>query len=407
MRIMGKNILILTHEYSSDTKPNARWTKVVSYFAREWAKDNRVIVIVNSSKFPKFYFFFGRIVKWVAKRNSKDPALITDQTWRESFDFDDAGIRVYNRPMLKLFPHAKYLDCQLKRQKKEIVAILKENNFVPDIVDGHWLNPQLDLIISLGQYYNAKTAIVLHREAKTSSYYTREIEMKLNLIGKVGCRSHYGAKVLSENLTLKEMPFVCSSGITDKYVETAVTDKKVFSSSLTQIVTVSRLLDWKCIDSAIKGVYDSFAGRSFQYKIMGEGPERESIQALINENKIQDQIKLTGKIPREEVIENLKGADLFVLISKNETFGLVYLEAMLQGCITIASKNGGVDGIIVDGENGFLCNEGDEQDLERTIKKILCLSNEEKQAVSLRARQTALNYTDSKVAKRYLDIISQ
>ena len=42
------------------------------------------------------------------------------------------------------------------------------------------------------------------------------------------------------------------------------------------------------------------------------------------------------------------------MISKNEAFGLVYLEAMLAGCI-VASRNG-IDGIIIDGYNGFLCD---------------------------------------------------
>lgn len=403
---MGKNILILTHEYSSDTKPNGRWTKVVSYFAHEWAKENRVIVVVNSSKFPKFYYLFGSILKWVAKYYSKDPALITDQTWRKSFDFDDAGIRVYNRPMLKWLPHAKYSVKHINRQKQEIISILRKQDFFPDIIDGHWLNPQLDLIILLGKYYKSKTAIVLHREAITRSYYTSEIEEKLNLIDKVGCRSHFAAKTLIDNLALSEKPFVCSSGIPDKYIETAVKKKTVLSSKQIHIVTVSRLMDWKCIDVAIKGVDNALKFDDYRYSIIGEGPEAPRLNALIAEREIGNKVKLTGRLAREEVLENLKACDLFVLISKHETFGLVYLEAMLQGCITIASRKGGVDGIIVDGENGFLCEENDENDLEAVIKKILSLSTEEKQTISLKARETALNYTDSKVAKRYLDIIS-
>lgn len=402
-----KNILILTHQYSSDTKPNGRWTKVVSYFAHEWAKENNVLIIINSSKFPKFYYFFGSVLRWVAKLNSKDPALITDQSWRQPFDYDDAGIKVYNRPMLKFWPHASYSNFQIKNQVKEIVTICEQNGFKPDIIDAHWLNPQLDLLKPLGDYYHAKTALVLHSEAIKSQYHTHSNERKLNKLNKVGCRSHYGVKVLNENLTLKEIPFVCSSGIPDKYINTAVKEKNVFSSSQIHIVTVSRLMDWKYIDTAIKGIDNVLKSEDYSYSIIGEGPEFPKLNALIVERKIENKVKLTGRLPREEVLEKLKACDLFVLISKHETFGLVYLEAMLQGCITIASKNGGVDGIIVDGENGFLCNEGDEQDLERTIKKILCLNNEEKQAVSLRARQTALNYTDSKVAKRYLDIISQ
>ena len=403
---MGKNILILTHQYSSDTRPNGRWTKVVSYFAHEWAKDNNVLVIVNSSKFPKLYYLFGWVLRWVAKKNSKDPALIEDQSWRKDFEFDDDGIKVYNRPMLKFWPHAMYPSYQLRRQTKEIISILEKNGFKPDVIDGHWLNPQLDLLISLGDYYKAKTALVLHMEAITPRYYTRCIERKLNQIGRLGCRSHHGAKTIYENLELREKPFVCSSGIPDKYVATAVKEKEVFNSSQIKVVTVSRLMDWKCLDAAIKGVDEALPGMDYHYTIMGDGPEKPNLQAIIDEKKISSQVKLAGRLPREEVLENLKGADLFVLISKHETFGLVYLEAMLQGCITIASKNGGVDGIIVDGENGFLCEENNANELAEVIQRIIQMSNEEKQAISMRARQTALNYTDSKVAARYLAEIS-
>lgn len=403
---MGKNILILTHQYSSDTKPNGRWTKVVSYFAQEWAKDNNVLVIINSTKFPKLYYFFGGMMRLIARLTSKDPALITDQDWRQPFNFSDNGIRVYNRPMLKFLPHGKYFKFQLNNQVKEIVSILEENQFKPDIIDGHWLNPQLDLLLSLGDYYKAKTALVVHSEAVTSRYYTRSNAKKLNRLDKVGCRSHYGAKTLFEKLKLNKEPFVCSSGITDKYATTAVENKIIFQSTQKHIVTIGRLLDWKCIDSAIVGVDDALKGTEYSYSIMGDGPEMDSLQKLINKRGITDKVKLLGRLPREQVIENLKSADIFVLISEHETFGLVYLEAMLQGCITVAAWEGGVDGIIKDGINGFLCKQDDPEDLAKVIEKIAQTPVETLNLISKKAQETALEYTDSKVAARYLANIS-
>ena len=166
-------------------------------------------------------------------------------------------------------------------------------------------------------------------------------------------------------------------------------------------------MDWKCIDSAINGVDDALKGTDYQYSIMGDGPEMQSLQRLIDKRGISEKVKLLGRLPREQVIENLKDADIFVLISEHETFGLVYLEAMLQGCITIAAWEGGVDGIIEDGINGFLCRQDDSEDLTDVIKRIVQLPQGKLQDISRKAQETALNYTDSKVAKRYLDIISQ
>ena len=56
-----------------------------------------------------------------------------------------------------------------------------------------------------------------------------------------------------------------------------------------------------------------------------------------------------------EVI-TLGQSDVFVLPSVNETFGMVYLEAMSQGCIPIGTSGEGIDGIIENGKNGYLCD---------------------------------------------------
>lgn len=70
------------------------------------------------------------------------------------------------------------------------------------------------------------------------------------------------------------------------------------------------------------------------------------------------------------------------MISRSETFGLVYLEAMARGCITIASWREEFDGIIEDGMNGFLCEAGDSEDFARVIKKIRQMSVAELSRIS-------------------------
>ena len=115
---------------------------------------------------------------------------------------------------------------------------------------------------------------------------------------------------------------------------------------------------------------------------------------------------LLGRINRDELQNRMHASQVFVLISKHETFGLVYLEAMLQGCIVIASKFGGVDGIIRDGKNGFLCEEGNEQELIEIFNRIKGLSKREKQKLSQNAVTTAKHFSEYDVAKRYLKNIT-
>ena len=76
---------------------------------------------------------------------------------------------------------------------------------------------------------------------------------------------------------------------------------------------------------------------------------------------------------------------------------------MAQGCLTIASRKEGFDGIIIDGENGFLCNAGDVDDLAATIQRIRTMSPEQRKRISENAVLTARGLTDTKAATFYLE----
>ena len=82
---------------------------------------------------------------------------------------------------------------------------------------------------------------------------------------------------------------------------------------------------------------------------------------------------------------------------------MVYLEAMARGCITIASRDEGFDGIIRDGVNGFLCKAGDEAELASILKRIKEMPQEELHRISDNAVSTAHELTDERVAKDYLN----
>lgn len=95
-------------------------------------------------------------------------------------------------------------------------------------------------------------------------------------------------------------------------------------------------------------------------------------------------------------------ADVFCMISHDEAFGLVYIEAMAAGCITIASREDGFDGIIKDGDNGFLCEAGNVEELTSIINKISNLDCSDLKRISENAIKTANEMTDSKVSASYI-----
>lgn len=92
--------------------------------------------------------------------------------------------------------------------------------------------------------------------------------------------------------------------------------------------------------------------------IGGDGEERNNLKKLIDNYGLNNSIKLLGELNREEVAINMQECDCFILASRNETFGIVYIEAMNFGKPVIATITGGPDtfinekcGLLVENEN--------------------------------------------------------
>ena len=126
---------------------------------------------------------------------------------------------------------------------------------------------------------------------------------------------------------------------------------------------------------------------------------------VANNLRVSDKVHLLGRQERDEVVRQMDESDVFVMISRNEAFGLVYLEAMARGCITIASRKEGFDGIIQDGVNGFLCEAGNTDELASIITRLRQMPINELQKISDAAVKTASELTDEKAAAYYLSQI--
>src|SRR5205085_10613023 len=91
--------------------------------------------------------------------------------------------------------------------------------------------------------------------------------------------------------------------------------------------------------------------------LMGDGPERPAAERLARKKGISDRIIFMGKV--DDVHEKLGVADLMLLPSELESFGLAALEGMACEVPCIASNVGGIPEVIDDGKTGFLAPIGD------------------------------------------------
>ena len=166
---------------------------------------------------------------------------------------------------------------------------------------------------------------------------------------------------------------------------------------------VGRMVFYKHPQAVAEALYEVYPQKDFFLRYIGqEDTATKSTSDYVLNNQLGDAVSLLGKIEREKIINWYDKSDCFVMISDHEVFGLVYLEAMSRGCITIAGNNGGMEGIIKSGENGFLCTPGNAEELASIIKMINKMSAAEKKRISDNAKQTARDFSDWNAAEIYL-----
>lgn len=103
--------------------------------------------------------------------------------------------------------------------------------------------------------------------------------------------------------------------------------------------------------------------------LVGEGPELSEAQNLVRELGLEEKVQFLGK--QDEVAELFAAADLFLLPSEKESFGLVALEAMAAGVPVIGSNAGGIPEVVVHGQTGYLADVGDVDAMARYATSLL------------------------------------
>jgi len=132
--------------------------------------------------------------------------------------------------------------------------------------------------------------------------------------------------------------------------------------------------------------------------IIGDGPDRSQCEILSRELGIQEHVKFLGK--QTEVIRILSLADLFLMPSQSESFGLSALEAMACSVPVISSSVGGLPELQVHGQTGFIAEIGD---VDRMAKYAVdLLSSPAKYALFAKAaRERAIEFDAPKIVALY------
>jgi N-acetyl-alpha-D-glucosaminyl L-malate synthase BshA len=133
--------------------------------------------------------------------------------------------------------------------------------------------------------------------------------------------------------------------------------------------------------------------------MVGDGPERARVEQRCRQSGTCGQITFIGNLPLVE--EVLKGADLFLLPSESESFGLAALEALACEVPVIATRAGGLPEVVTDGETGLLYPVGDVDGMAEGAARLLA-DEPRRRAMGEAARRRAVEvFATDKVVARY------
>lgn len=249
---------------------------------------------------------------------------------------------------------AKIIGRVVKEYKIEVIELLSLHNLAFKLQKRF---PTLKVVVQfpgpLGRWFYLKATRGLKNLFANGDGYTQTV--KLNPL----------TKLIPNGVDLDKFARLDKS-------EVSLREKYGIDKDVKIILSVGRLVPLKNYPLGIEAMkrlslyYDKFI-----YLIAGEGSEREKLERQIVEQGLQGKVRLLGAIANKDLAELYSLADVFILTSAYESFGIVLVEAFACGVPVVATDVGGVSQIVEEGQEGFLVPSGNAELLAERIHLLL------------------------------------
>lgn len=372
---------MITELFPADDYDTSR-TRALYDLVKEW--DSLLVIR------PYYVFKFSPLIINIKRK----PIFVTNFN----------GLPIVNVPVFKIPLWKKYI---FPNPKKFIAA----NNLEPDIIIGHFIIGNR-MAYHFSKALNTPFTVGLHNSdisilKKRKREYKKIIESASGIICRSNSIKERFIKIFPNN---KLNIYIANSGIKRDLIEPL----SFFNHKLKNInkkheiifITAARLIPLKNIDINLIAL-SKLKQQNWKYFIVGDGNERKKLEALSKKLEIDDKVIFLGWLQRDEIMNLLKQADVYLQVSAPETFGLVYLEAMAKGCIVIGAKDWGIDGVITHKKNGFLALSRNILNLSNILEEHIFNKDEpEIELIYSEMFHTINQYTEKVQSMYYWEIIN-
>lgn len=280
----------------------------------------------------------------------------------------------------------------------------KKNNYTPDVIHAHSLIWAGFAAFKIKSKFNIPYVVTEHRGRFSNNQFVSSAEKKEMSLLEVALAAQHASKILCVSSVL--IPFIKSIAPSSNIetlpnlVNTERFKVKTMSSKKgTVFICVASLIPLKNQEILIRAFHEIAQSDDSLY-IVGDGVLKEKLKLLCKQLGLCKQVFFTGHASPEQVAIYLEKSDVFVLPSKYEAFGVVYIEAMSAGLPVIASKGTGAVDFIHSG-NGRLVEPSNIKDLAE--KMLFFKENKAKfnaDSISLNVQK---NYKTNVIIKRLIE----
>lgn len=371
------NILFITRLYPSDCYDNQQ-TGMGHYICREWVRAGHNVQVIHED------MRFNR--RW----SSEERAL--PDTRRFMLEDVPVSFIKLNRP----FPGYRYLPgSEAKKAEQFILQEVENWGHEPDVIFAFFCYDQWKVMKRIRKHFSCPIVPIFHN---------CDVKFSQKKVGKILDESPVSGGVNHKILSTLEKvrpgsdTFMCYGGAPND-ASTYFTGEK--HNEVFSIVYAGMLIPLKKVDITLRALGELKDRYDFTFTIIGDGEEREALEQLTEELGLSSRVSFRGRVKRHTVLEEMGKADCFAMASSPETFGLTYLEAMACGDYVIGSRGEGIDGVLVDGENGVLVTPGSVEEL-RDALELYFTEPEKVKAMQRKGIDTANALTEKNVAAMIL-----
>ncbi|WP_416190956.1 glycosyltransferase [Neisseria sp. CCUG12390] len=272
--------------------------------------------------------------------------------------YKENQIDVYAYDGMYLFPRSPFIDLNrvlwVRAGMKAFETYIKENG-KPDLIHAHVVNYAGILACKISQKYGIPYVITEH-----SSTYARDLirtdqwpamrEAAQNASALYAVSRDFAALLNQKypGTQWSYLPNILGKNFAEPFDFPEKTNRDFTFCSVSHL---RRLKGHDLLLPAFAEALKKYP--DLKLKIGGAGPEADNLRQLAEQLGIQNSVTFLGALETGEVLDLMRRSDAFVLASRTETFGVVFIEALSQGLPVIATECGGPQSI-VQPDNGFL-----------------------------------------------------